>query len=123
MHHFFSSLFGKPKNVVKIFEGLETPMPNFQIVATNVRPGQTPRNYILNDGNLLTSVVEKWRFEPGGEVGRCGYDYQITLINGDLSIPIAICFLCKILIFNHSEVYRISKKQIMTLLEADFKSL
>ena len=123
MNQLFSSLFGKPKNVVKIFEGLDSPMPNFQIVATNVRPGQVPRNYILNDGNQLALVVEKWQFEPGGEVGRCGYDYQIVFINGDLSIPISICFLCKILIFNHSEVYSISKKQIMALLEADFKSL
>jgi len=56
---------------VKIFADVGPPMPNFQIVATNVRHGHAPENFILDDGSKLASIIEKWRFQPGGEVGRC----------------------------------------------------
>ena len=98
-------------------------MPNFQIVATHVRHGHPPKNYILDDGNKLETIVEKWQFQPGGEVGRCGYDYQMVFTNGELNIPVSICFLCNILIVNHLQVYKISKKHILTLLKEDFRPL
>lgn len=121
MRNFLGSLFGKAETRIKIFEGMGTPMPNFKVVATNVRGGQAPKNYILDDGSKLESVVEKWQFEPGGSLLRCGYDYQIVFTNGDMNIPIAVCFLCNSLVFDHSQVFRASKKQILRLLEEDFK--
>ncbi len=123
MNKFLEFILGKPQDNIKIFEGVGAPMSNFQIVATNVRAGHLPKNYILDDGNKLETIMEKWQFKPGGEVGRCGYDYQIVLTNGDLHIPVSICFLCKILIVNHLQVYKISKKQILSLLEEDFRPL
>ncbi len=121
MSNFLESLFGKADHRIKIFEGMDTPMPNFKMVATHVRQGQTPKNYILDDGSKLKSIVEKWRFQPGGELLRCGYDYQIVVTNGDAIIPISICFLCKSLVFNYSEVFITSKTQILALLEEDFR--
>lgn len=117
------SIFEKPEVDVKIFAGAGPPMPNFQILATHVRHGQTPQNFILDGGSKLESIIEKWRFRPGGEVGRCGYDYQIMFTNGDLNISISICFFCKILIVNHLQVYKISKRQILNLLKTDFRPL
>lgn len=115
--------FTKKPSGTRIFEGIDYPMPDFKIVATHVRAGKNRKSYFLDDGTRLKSIVEKWRFEPGGSVGRCGYDYQMVLTNGDLEIPVSICFLCKILIFNHKEVYKASKSQIQTLLEEDFRVL
>lgn len=123
MKQFWTSLFSPSNNGVKIFEGVGAPMPNFRIVATKVRAGQIPKNYVLDDGHQLNAIVDKWRFEPGGTVGRCGYDYQIVLTNGDLNFIIDVCFLCNILIVNHSQVFRTSKRQIKSLLEADFRLL
>lgn len=117
------SIFEKPEVDVKIFAGAGPPMPNFQILATHVRQGQTPQNFILDDGSKLESIIEKWQFRPGSGVGRCGYDYQIVFTNGDLNIPISICFLCQTLIVNHSQVYKISKRQILNLLKTDFRPL
>lgn len=65
------SIFEKPAVDVKIFADAGPPMPNFQIVATNVRQAHPPENFILDDGSKLASIIEKWRFQPGGEVGRC----------------------------------------------------
>jgi hypothetical protein len=113
-------LFNKVEDRINIFEGMDRPMPNFKMVATNVRIGQAPKNYVLEDGSKLKSIVEKWRFQRGGSLLRCGYDYQIVFINGDAKIPVSICFLCQSLVFNQSQVFKISKKQIMTLLEEDF---
>ena len=123
MKRILEFLAGKPRQHIKIFESVGAPMPNFQIVATNVRAGQAPQNYIFDDGDKLEAIVEKWQFKPGGAVGRCGYDYQLVLTNGDLSLPVSICFLCKILIVNHLHVYKISKKHILGLLEEDFRPL
>lgn len=123
MIHFFKLLFGKTPSGAKIFEGMDTLMPNFKITATHVRAGKNGKSYLLDDGGKLASIVEQWRFEPGDSVGRCGYDYQIVFTNGASSIPISICFLCNILIFNGVQVYKTSERQIKTLLEADFTPL
>ncbi|MBL7804206.1 MAG: hypothetical protein JNL02_10760 [Saprospiraceae bacterium] len=123
MKNYWSSLFGPSRDSVKIFEGVGAPMPNFCIVATNVREGQPPENYVLDEGEKLVAVVDKWRFEPGGVLGRCGYDYQIVLTNGEMTIPVSVCFLCNILIVNHSMKFKTSRKQIRALLEADFRPL
>lgn len=117
------SWFGKSVSSIKIFEGLDTPMPNFNILATRVRVGMPPQSYLLDDGDKLKSIVEKWRFKPGASVGRCGYDYKMVFTNGDTIVPIAICFLCKTLVFNHTQVFVVSKKKILALLEEDFRTL
>lgn len=98
-------------------------MPNFSIVATRVRAGQTPHIYVLDDGSKLLSIVEKWRFEPGGTLLRCGYDYQVECINGEIRIPVSVCFACNSLVLHHTQVFKTSKKQFMDLLEADFRLL
>lgn len=123
MKQFWTSLFSPSKSGVKIFEGVGAPMPNFRIVATNVRTGQVPQNYVLDEGDQLAAIVDKWRFEPGEGLGRCGYDYQIVLTNGDQTITVAVCFLCNTLVFNGSQVFRASKRQIKALLEANFRPL
>lgn len=56
------SIFEKPAVDVKIFADAGPPMPNFQIVATNVRHAHPPENFILDDGSKLASIIEKWRF-------------------------------------------------------------
>jgi hypothetical protein len=121
--NFLKSWFGTTRHRVKIFEGMDTPMPNFNIVATHVRAGMAPQNYLLDDGEKLKSIVEKWRFKPGTSIGRCGYDYQILFTNGDTSITMDVCFLCKTLVFNHSQVFVLSKRKFLALLEEDFKLL
>lgn len=98
-------------------------MPNFQIVATDVRVGRTPQHYMLDDGEKLAAVVAKWRFEPGGAVGRCGYDYQIVFRNGDLETSIATCFGCNIVIVDGTQKFTASRGQVKALLEADFRRL
>ncbi len=123
MFNSLKSLFGMGKQGVKIFKGMEAPLPNFKIVAKHVRVGQVPKNFVLDDGSKLKSVVEKWQFEPGGTLLRCGYDYQIEFTNGEVTIPISICFACNSLVFNHSQVFKTSKRQILQLLEEDFKTL
>ncbi|HNL38211.1 MAG TPA: hypothetical protein PKH43_03740 [Saprospiraceae bacterium] len=123
MKNYWTSLFGPFRDSVKIFEGVGAPQSNFRVVATNVRPGQPPKNYVLDDGEKLAAIVDKWRFEPGGVLSRCGYDYQIVLTNGELSIPVSVCFLCNTLIVNHSRIFKTSRKQIRALLEADFRPL
>lgn len=123
MLNFIKRLFPKKPGGTKIFEIAGTPMPDFKIIATHVRVNKKGKNYFLDDGNKLKSIVEKWRFEPGGSVGRCGYDYQMVLTNGNTEIPVSICFLCNTLILNHIGVYRISKRQILALLEEDFTGL
>lgn len=123
MSNFLDSLFDKADHRIKIFDGMDTPMPNFKMVATHVRAGQAHKHYLLDDGSKLKSIVEKWQFQPGGSLLRCGYDYQIVFTNGDVNIPISICFLCKSLVFNHSEVFKVSKNQILALLEADFRPM
>ncbi|MEQ1744206.1 MAG: hypothetical protein ABMA02_02190 [Saprospiraceae bacterium] len=120
MSNFLKSLFGEAKNRIKIFEGMDTPMPNFKIVAQRVRVGKTPKTYILDDDSKLKSIVEKWQFEPGGQIERCGYDYKILFTNGEVEIPINICFFCKTMSCNQKN-YKISRWQIMRLLCQDFK--
>ncbi|MDO8971014.1 MAG: hypothetical protein Q7U74_10030 [Saprospiraceae bacterium] len=117
------SILASNQNGVKIFEGMDTPMPNFKITATCVRAGKTPKIYVLDDGNKLNSVVDKWQFEPGGILLRCGYDYQIEFVNGQVNILISVCFACNALVFNHMQVYKTSKRQIIDLLEEDFRLL
>lgn len=120
---FLKSFFSKTTDGKKIFEEVGHPQPNFKIVATHLRQGKTRKSYILDDADKLPVLVEKWRFEPGGSIGRCGYDYHILLTNGELTIPISVCFRCNTLVFNNLEKYKISKKQIMALLHEDFKHL
>lgn len=80
--------FTKKPSGTRIFVGIDYPMPDFK--SWRRMSGQASRkSYILDDGTKLKSIVEKWRFEPGGSVGRCGYDYQIVLTNGGLWNP---CF-------------------------------
>lgn len=111
-------------NGVRILEGVSSPQPNFKIIATHVRHGAQPRHYLLQDGSKIKTLIEKWRFEPKPDpLSRCGYDYLIVVTNGDVTIPISVCFVCNTLIFNHKEKYRISKKQIMALLAEDFQAL
>ncbi|MBL7826944.1 MAG: hypothetical protein JNJ57_09965 [Saprospiraceae bacterium] len=123
MNPFLNSLFGNETPSTKIFEAVGAPMPNFKIEATHVRFGKRSQHYILDDGSKLASVIEKWQFKPGDVVGRCGYDYQMVLTNGELVMHVSICFICKTLIVNHTDVYRISKKRIMDLMEEDFKAV
>ncbi|MBD2700846.1 hypothetical protein IC229_09365 [Spirosoma sp. BT702] len=120
MIEFLEALFGKTASK-KIFENMGIPQPNFKIVATQIRKGKNPENYVLADASKLLLVVEKWRFEPGGPVGRCGYDYHIVFTNGEVNIPISVCFLCNTLVFNNYENYKATKKQIMALLREDFE--
>lgn len=120
MIKFLKSLFGKTPGGKKIFEDTGAAEPNFKIVATHIRPGKNPKNYMLEDAGKLKSIVEKWRFEPGDTLGRCGYDYHIVFRNGAVNIPISICFLCNTMVFNGLENYKTSEKQIMTLLKEDF---
>jgi hypothetical protein len=121
MIEFLKSRFGKTSDSKKIFEKAGVAQPNFKIVATHIREGKNPKNYLLDEGDKLPLIVEKWRFEPKDSIGRCGYDYNIFFTNGEINIPISVCFLCNTLIFNNSKNYKISKKKIMTLLREDFK--
>lgn len=123
MMDFIHTLLGKPANGKKIFGGTGLPAPDFKIVATHVRSPEKPRNYVLDDPEKMPAVVEKWRFEPKpeGNLSRCGYDYQIVFTNGGANIPVSICFLCNTLILNHSEMYKISRRHIESLLRQDFK--
>ncbi|NUN99440.1 MAG: hypothetical protein HUU01_02355 [Saprospiraceae bacterium] len=124
MSNFLQSLFGKADKRIKIFEGMgNTPQPNFRMVATHVREGLQRPNYRLDDGSKWGSIVQKWQFKQGGALLRCGYDYQIVFTNGDVNIPISICFMCKSLVFNHKTVYKTSKRQILALLKEDFSPI
>jgi hypothetical protein len=108
----------------KILEGLGAAQENFKIVATNVRQGQPANNYILQDGPKLQSIVEKWRFEPKQDpLSRCGYDYQVVVANGDVTVNMSICFLCKTLVVDHKDKYAVTKKQILNLFSEDFEVL
>ena len=118
---FLKSHFRRTAGGKKIFEEVGNPQPNFKIVATHIRTGKSPKNYMLDDAVKLPLVVEKWRFEPGHAVGRCGYDYHILFTNGEKIIPILVCFACNTLVFNGKDNYKTSRKQIMSLLRQDFK--
>ena len=87
---FLKSHFRRTAGGKKIFEEVGNPQPNFKIVATHIRTGKSPKNYMLDDAVKLPLVVEKWRFEPGHAVGRCGYDYHILFTNGEKIIPILV---------------------------------
>lgn len=121
MFETLKSLFAHPAQGKKILEDIGPAEPNFKIVANHVRAGKSPKNYVLEDAGKLPTIIEKWAFEPGEVVGRCGYDYQIIITNGERTIPISVCFLCNTLVFNHLENYKVSKKQMMNLLIEDFK--
>lgn len=121
MIEFLKSRFGKTAGGKKIFEKAGIPQPNFKIVATHIREGKYLENYMLDEADKLTLIVEKWRFKPNDVIGRCGYDYHILFTNGEITIPIFVCFLCNTLVFNNVEKYKTSKKQIMALLKEDFK--
>lgn len=123
MFNLLKFLLGDTQDRVKIFEGMDTPMPNFSMVATHVRMGKTRPNYILTDGNKLKSIVEKWQFKPGDPISRCGHDYKIIFTNGDATILIYICFVCNALILNGKETYKISERAIKSLLKEDFSPL
>ncbi|GAB3954545.1 hypothetical protein GCM10028805_40170 [Spirosoma harenae] len=120
MIDFLKPLFCKTAGSKKIFENVGVAQSNFKIVATRVREGKRPENYMLDDPDKLPLLVEKWRFEPGDKVGRCGYDYQILFTNGEVFIPISVCFVCNALVINGTDNYRTSKGQIMALLREDF---
>lgn len=108
----------------RVFEGLAPAKENFRIVATHVRHGQEANDYVLKDGSKLESIVDKWRFEPKSDpLSRCGYDYQVVVTNGDVSITVSICFVCKTLVLNGKEKYAITKKRILTLFSDDFEPL
>lgn len=112
------------ENGTKIFEGLAPAQANFKIVATNVRQGQPASHYILQDGRKLEPMIQKWRFEPKQDpLSRCGYDYQVVVTNGGLTVNVSICFLCKTLVLDHKDKYTITKKQILNLFSEDFEPL
>lgn len=124
MFNLFKFLLGNKQDRVKIFEGMDTPMPNFSMVATHVREGKKRPNYLLTDGEKLKSVVEKWEFKPSSDpISRCGHDYKIIFTNGDKTTLIYICFICNTLIIDGEETYKISKHVIKSLLKEDFTPL
>jgi hypothetical protein len=122
MLDFLKNLFGDNPVGVKFFEGIGAPMPNFSIVATQVRAGvKQPKNYLLTDAKKLDTIKENWRFEPSFEpISRCGYDYNIVLTNGEQVFTVDVCFLCNTLVVNHLQAFKTSKRQIQNLLESDF---
>ncbi len=128
MIDFLESLFDKTAGGKKIFEKAGIPQPNFKIIATHIRQGKNPENYVLDNAAKLPSIIEKWQFEPKGVLGRCGYDYHILFMNGKFNISVSVCFLCNTLVVNDPEKhttsnYITSKKQIMALLREDFRLL
>ncbi|HLP93170.1 MAG TPA: hypothetical protein VK168_03995 [Saprospiraceae bacterium] len=123
MLKFLKSLLADSVKPFRIFDSLEAPEPNFSIVVRHVRQGKKSRNYLLSDADKFPGIVEKWCFPPGDAVGRCGYDYQLVLTNGEQVITADICFSCKTLVFQHRHVYAISPGEIMRLLEEDFVPL
>lgn len=121
MIEFLKSYFGKTADSKKIFEKVGVAQPNFKIIATHIREGKNPESYLLDEADKLPLLVEKWRFKPKDVIGRCRYDYYLLFTNGEINIPISVCFRCNTLVFNNLENYKISKKQMMTLLREDFK--
>ncbi|HAD11832.1 MAG TPA: hypothetical protein DCF33_05265 [Saprospirales bacterium] len=123
MLNFLKSLLAGSAQPVRIFDSLEAPEPNFSIMVRHVRQGKKARNYQLADAGKFPGIVEKWCFTPGDTVGRCGYDFQLVLTNGEQVITADICFSCKTLVFQHRHVYAISPGEIRRLLEEDFVPL
>lgn len=123
MLNFLKSLLAGGAKPVRIFDNLEALEPNFSIMVRHVRQGKKSRNYQLADAGKFPGIVEKWCFRPGDAVGRCGYDFQLVLTNGEQVITADICFSCKTLVLQHKQVFRISPRKIIRLLEEDFTAL
>lgn len=116
------ALFSRDKGS-KIFGALAIAQPNFRMVATHVRSGEAGPDYVLDEGEKLPSIIEKWQFEPKQEpLSRCGYDYQIEVTNGETTLSVSICFKCKTLVVNHTDKYSITRKQIEKLFQEDFET-
>lgn len=106
----------------RIFEGIGDAGDDFKVVAEHTRAGAKGRSYVLDDRAKWKRVVDKWRFTPKQDpLSRCGYDYRIVVANGGTSVTVMVCFICDTLTFNHSERYSASKRQVMALLEQDFR--
>lgn len=109
-------------NQAHVFESFNFDSGEYILYAFDQRNRENPKHFFLNDQNKLKGLTEKWVFDKTDSIGRCGYDYDLNVFNGEkYEGGISICFNCNSLIVNkNNTICTISESGIRRLIQEDF---
>ncbi|MBT29587.1 MAG: hypothetical protein CMO01_07980 [Thalassobius sp.] len=107
---------------VKIFNKYKLNPSNYLIgiFPSSSKQDTVEESYYYDSKEKLPTIREKWKFHKGNEIGGCGSEYEISIMNSNQLVDnVFVCFSCNTLL-RGEEVYKINKDRFFSLIREDF---